>query len=103
MLKNKIRTGKYSLITFLPKNLLNQFSKMPNVYFAVICVMQCIKSISISNGQPAMALPLGVIVFISMLKDAYEDYKRHQADKSENLKNCKVYDPLTKKYISKRW
>ena len=59
---------------------------MANVYFLVIAFMQCIKSISISNGQPAMALPLGTIVLISMLKDAYEDYKRHQADKSENLK-----------------
>ena len=77
MPRNKIRTGKYSIITFLPKNLINQFSKMANVYFLIIAFMQCIPSISISGGKPAMALPLGLIVFISMLKDAYEDYKRH--------------------------
>jgi hypothetical protein len=36
--------------------------------------MQTIKSISISGGKSVMALPLGVIVIISMVKDAYEDY-----------------------------
>ena len=77
MPKNRIRTGKYSVLTFLPKNLLNQFSKMANVYFLIISFMQCIKSISISGGAPAMAFPLTIIVLISMLKDAYEDYKRH--------------------------
>jgi hypothetical protein len=58
--------------------------------------MQCIKSISISDGKPAMAVPLTVIVVISMMKDAYEDYKRHVADSSENLKECTVYDNSTK-------
>lgn len=74
---NRVTTAKYSLLTFLPKNLFNQFSKMANVYFLIITFMQCIKTISISAGKPAMALPLGFIVFLSMLKDAYEDYKRH--------------------------
>ena len=58
--------------------------------------MQCIKSISISDGKPAMAVPLTVIVVVSMMKDAYEDYKRHVADSSENLKECEVYDSHTK-------
>lgn len=32
---NKIKTCKYSLITFFPKNMFNQFSKLANVYFLV--------------------------------------------------------------------
>lgn len=32
---NSISTSKYNLITFLPKNLLEQFSKSANVYFLV--------------------------------------------------------------------
>ena len=32
---NKISTGKYNVITFLPKNLFEQFSKMANMYFLV--------------------------------------------------------------------
>ena len=32
-----------------------------------------------------MAVPLTIIVLVSMMKDAYEDWKRHVADRSENL------------------
>jgi phospholipid-transporting ATPase len=54
--------------------------------------MQTIKEISISNGQPVMAAPLALVVFVSMLKDAYEDYNRHQSDASENNKKAVVYN-----------
>ena len=39
--------------------------------------MQTFKSISISDGKAAMALPLMFVIIVSMLKDAFEDYKRH--------------------------
>lgn len=32
---NGISTGKYNVITFIPKNLLEQFSKIANIYFLV--------------------------------------------------------------------
>ena len=40
--------------------------------------MQTIKSISISNGVPASAYPLAAVVFVAMLKDAFEDYERNK-------------------------
>jgi hypothetical protein len=43
--------------------------------------MQTIESISISDGKSVMAIPLVVVIGVSMIKDAYEDYKRHQSDK----------------------
>ena len=75
--KNAIRTAKYSVFSFLPFNLIMQFQKAPNIYFLVIAIMQTFTIISISNGKSAMAMPLAVIVSLSMIKDAYEDYKRH--------------------------
>jgi hypothetical protein len=36
---NKIQTAKYNLITFLPKNLFYQFSKMSNLYFLIITIL----------------------------------------------------------------
>lgn len=57
-----------------------QFSKAPNIYFLLITFMQMIDAISISGGKPAMALPLVCIVTVSMIKDAFEDFKRHKAD-----------------------
>jgi hypothetical protein len=54
--------------------------KVANIYFMIITVMQCFPAISISGGYPAMAVPFAGILFISMLKDAYEDYKRYKED-----------------------
>ena len=82
---NIVRTSKYTLLTFFPHNLFLQFAtKRANLYFFVIMLMQTIDIISISNGQPAMLPPLAFVVILSMIKDAYEDYKRHQEDKGEN-------------------
>lgn len=82
--KNAVRTSKYTLLTFLPKNLMQQFMKAPNVYFLVIMFMQMIESISISGGKPAMLFPLAFVVAASMVKDAFEDFKRHRNDDKEN-------------------
>jgi len=38
-----------------------------------------------------MAGPLVIVVLVSMIKDAYEDYKRHISDAKENNKVVNVY------------
>lgn len=50
-----------------------------------------------------MSFPLGVVVFISMLKDAFEDFQRHQSDNEENKKKSLIYNPATKKFEPKEW
>ena len=37
---NKISTSKYNVLTFLPKCLLEQFSKYANVFFLLIALLQ---------------------------------------------------------------
>ena len=54
--------------------------------------MQMVDRISISNGQPAMMPPLIFVVSLSMIKDAYENYKRSKADQAENNANSEVYN-----------
>lgn len=92
MPRNKITTAKYTTINFIPKNLLNQFKKAPNVYFLLICYLQTIPLISISANKPVMAFPLVIIVFISMMKDAFEDFQRHKSDSQENNTTSEVLD-----------
>ena len=46
--------------------------------------MQTIPAISLTNGTPVQAMPLSAVVIISMIKDAFEDYKRYISDKDEN-------------------
>lgn len=81
---NTINTSEYTLITFLPLNLLLQLTKMANLYFIVIAILECIKSISTTNGEPTILLPLSTVISLSMIKDFFEDYKRWKSDKEEN-------------------
>jgi phospholipid-transporting ATPase len=57
---------------------------MANVYFLFITIMQMVPVISISGGKPAMLAPLIVVIMLTMIKDIFEDYKRHKSDNSEN-------------------
>ena len=50
-----------------------------------------------------MALPLAAVVFVSMLKDAFEDYKRHQSDADENNKEALVFNKEQKAFTKKHW
>jgi hypothetical protein len=51
--------------------------------------MELIKPISDSNGKPQLAVPLSIVVGVSMVKDAYEDYQRAKQDKTENNRKVK--------------
>lgn len=42
-----------------------------------------------------MALPLSIVVAISMLKDFIEDLKRHKSDKQENNRMVNVLGALS--------
>lgn len=46
---NKIRTTKYTLLTFLPLNLLEQFSRHINRYFLLIACLQLVSAITPVN------------------------------------------------------
>ena len=87
---NEISTSKYNCITFVPKNLVEQFSKVANMYFLIMGLLQMVDEISASGGVPTTYFPLSVIILISALKDLYEDYKRHKSDNEENNKKVEV-------------
>jgi len=52
--------------------------------------MQTIQSISNSSGKPVILLPLTTIILITMIKDVYEDWKRHKSDNEENGKKIMI-------------
>ena len=97
---NEISTSKYNFLTFVPVNLFEQFSKPANLYFLIIGGLQIIPAITNTNNEPTIYLPLFVIILISMVKDLFEDMKRHNADKEENNKkvlklNDKCFENVT--------
>ncbi len=86
--RNNIHTAKYNVVTFLPKNLFYQFSKLSNTYFLIITLIDW----QLHKKIPSMVFPLVFVIFISMLKDIFEDLKRHSSDKKENTKKVLVGD-----------
>jgi phospholipid-translocating ATPase len=80
---NQIVTSKYTVFTYLPRNLLEQFRRVANCFFLAIAILQFFPKFStISPGL--VILPLLVVIAITAAKDAYEDVKRHQADHRVN-------------------
>lgn len=47
----------------------------------MIAYLQTIDLITNTNGQAVILMPLIVVITISMIKDAFEDYKRAKADR----------------------
>ena len=80
---NTITTTKYNLITFIPKGLLYQFSRLPNVYFLFTAIIQSIPIISPLNSLTAI-IPLIFVLGVSMIRELVEDIGRNKYDKLNN-------------------
>lgn len=61
-----------------------QFSKVSNIYFLLMGLLQMIPQITNSSSIPTVYIPLIFIVFVAALKDVMEDMSRHTSDKEEN-------------------
>ncbi|KAI0311567.1 hypothetical protein OF83DRAFT_1068591, partial [Amylostereum chailletii] len=108
---NQVITSKYTLLTFLPRNLLEQFRRVANMcvspflslpfllrvhprasrggFFLAIAILQFFNKFStISPGL--VILPLLIVWGITALKDGYEDFKRHQSDRRVNYSPIRI-------------
>ncbi|MCO5556077.1 hypothetical protein L7F22_009621 [Adiantum nelumboides] len=81
--RNKVRTSKYTVVTFLPRFLSEQFRRMANVYFLGLVALQASDKFGATVPQIAM-LPLVAILTITAIKDGIEDYRRHVLDNEVN-------------------
>ncbi|KAG0187171.1 hypothetical protein DFQ28_006789 [Apophysomyces sp. BC1034] len=80
---NRVRTAKYTPLTFIPKNLFEQFRNVANLYFLFLVILQCIPIFGVT--EPAVsAMPLIAILVITGIKDGVEDWKRNQSDQRVN-------------------
>ena len=86
---NTITTTKYNFITFIPKGLLIQFSRLPNLYFLFITIIQSIPIISPLNALTAI-IPLIFVLGVSMIRELIEDLSRHKFDKASNAEEIMV-------------
>ncbi|OOF92686.1 hypothetical protein ASPCADRAFT_209940 [Aspergillus carbonarius ITEM 5010] len=86
--RNKIRTSIYTPLTFVPKNLWLQFHNIANLYFLFVIILQCFSIFG--DADPGLsAVPLIIIVAVTSIKDAIEDWRRTVSD--NELNNSPVY------------
>ncbi|XP_068579352.1 probable phospholipid-transporting ATPase IM [Cebidichthys violaceus] len=86
---NHIKTSKYNIFTFLPINLFEQFQRVANAYFLVLLILQLIPEIS-SLSWFTTIVPLVLVLVITAVKDATDDYFRHKSDQQVNNRQSQV-------------
>ncbi|XP_042279299.1 phospholipid-transporting ATPase ID isoform X3 [Thunnus maccoyii] len=82
-------TSKYNIITFLPVNLFEQFQEVANTYFLFLLILQLIPQIS-SLSWFTTIVPLALVLSITAVKDATDDYFRHKSDNQVNNRQSQV-------------
>ncbi|XP_037988753.1 probable phospholipid-transporting ATPase VA [Motacilla alba alba] len=99
---NRLKTTKYTALSFLPKNLFEQFHRLANVYFVFIALLNFVPAVNAFQPELALA-PVLFILAVTAIKDLWEDYSRYRSDKEINHMECLVYSRTEKKYISRYW
>lgn len=91
---NSIKTSKYTLISFFPYSIREQFRRNGNIYFLCIGMLMMLgyyTTLFYSAIAPWTTLgPLAFVVSISLIQEAYTDAQRHRSDKATNNHPCVV-------------
>ncbi|XP_033111210.1 phospholipid-transporting ATPase IB-like [Anneissia japonica] len=99
-LTNRVNTGKYTYLTFVPIFLYEQFRRYANIFFLFIALLQQIPGVS-PTGRYTTLVPLLFILFVSAVKEIIEDFKRHNADVEVNNRKVQVY--RGQKWMKRAW
>ncbi|CAL1358050.1 unnamed protein product [Linum trigynum] len=86
---NYVSTTKYTAANFIPKSLFEQFRRVANLYFLVVAF------VSFSPLAPYKAVtvlaPLLMVIGVTMVKEAVEDWRRRKQDVEANNRKVKVF------------
>lgn len=88
-MNNMIRSNRYTLWNFLPRQLFAQFSKLANFYFLCVSILQMIPGLS-TTGSFTTIVPLTFFVTLSVAKEGYDDFCRYRLDRAENNRMVSV-------------
>ena len=80
---NRVTNTKYTVLTFLPLNLKEQFGRFMNQYFLLIACLQLEPTLTPVSPVTTWA-PLIFIFAVSAIKEALDDYARFKSDQTFN-------------------
>jgi len=78
------------MLSFFPVSLYLQFTRVANIYFLVIAILQSLPVVSPLNPFSAIA-PLVFVLTISMTREGLEDYFRYKSDKEATSTPILIY------------
>ena len=96
---NSIRTCQYTIITFFPLALINQFKSAFNWFFLIYNIIAVIPALS-DLDPAAEVTPFIVVLILNLIKEAIEDYRKYNNDKKAN--NSRVLIFKDKRFIREK-
>ena len=87
---NSVRTSQYTLYSFLPLAIINQYKTPFNWFFLIQAIIDCIPAISSVNPTTTI-MPVVIVLIISLIREAVEDYRKYSNDKLANETIVSVY------------
>ncbi|GMS91636.1 hypothetical protein PENTCL1PPCAC_13811, partial [Pristionchus entomophagus] len=99
---NEISTTKYNPVTFIPRNLWEQFHRLANIYFVFIIVVDCFP-LFMTTPPEISAIPVVFILVLTAIKDALEDMRRRRLDSKVNNATCHVWDKNANRFRKMKW
>ena len=101
-LNNRIRTTKYTLLSFIPRNLFEQFHRFANLYFLFIVLLNWVPAIN-AFGKEISMIPVILVLIVTAVKDLFEDRRRYSSDKKVNNSSCRVYSTVESQFVKRLW
>uniref|UniRef100_A0A673BHZ4 Phospholipid-transporting ATPase n=1 Tax=Sphaeramia orbicularis TaxID=375764 RepID=A0A673BHZ4_9TELE len=99
---NQICTTKYTLLSFIPKNLFEQLHRFANVYFIFLAALNFVPVVEAFVPQVAV-IPIILVLSVTAVKDVWEDYRRFKSDHLVNRLLCCVYCRTQRTYVERCW
>ena len=108
---NVIVTSKYTWYNLVPLFLIEQFSRVANVYFLVVSILEynCFNtdtelfSISLTNNVSSNFPILCLVLLVELVTQVLEDRKKHIADARANAKPTRLFVPSTNEFLEVKW
>lgn len=103
---NEVRTTRYNMLTAIPLYLWDVFNpktKLANVFFLIVSILQCIPSVSLTNGLPTSLPSLITIIGAEAVHISILESKRRKSDGETNSRIVLVWNSLRNEWEEKHW